>query len=156
MSDDTRLSTWADVTEDAYRWVADAIRTGDLGPDADVDRWVNETAEACQHVIWHANAYSLWRDQSAPDWSEDPEPSTDPDQLLTAYALQVVERALHNAVEALTGENAPEGWGLCRDCQLPVIQVGLGVIEVRPPSQGGSIGFCPSSFDLCHHWSARP
>ena len=94
---DNHPSTWADVTADAAAWVAAAIESGDLDP-ADPGQWIAETADGCAHVIYYANAWSLYMDTSAPQWEDEPEPSTDPLALLTAYAFDVVSQALAAAL----------------------------------------------------------
>lgn len=88
-------STWWEVQDDANEWVADAIATGDLDiwDDESRERWIDETASWCSHVIYYDNAYSLYRDPSCPVPEDDLPTGSITDQL-TAYAYNAVTYAL--------------------------------------------------------------
>lgn len=92
-------SRWSDVVADARSWVADAIASGDLDvSDADaVDRWVHETADGCEHVIYYVNGFGLWSDPSCPV-DDDDLGYEDIGSQLTVYAYRAVVHALESAI----------------------------------------------------------
>ena len=162
MTTTDRPARWRDVTADAFHWIVDGLASGDLDP-ADPDRWIHESADGCEYVTWYDNAWSLWRDPSAPDWSETPAPSTDPQALLTAYAVDVVKQALRATLDELTGDDAPS-WAPCKSCALPVY-VSAGdpargrlsgpVVEVRSGDDGGTYDWCTVADDHVHRMGTR-
>jgi len=50
---------WDEVKATLDSWVVDAFESGDL-PGDDVDRWVHETADGCEFVIWHSEVIDIW------------------------------------------------------------------------------------------------
>ncbi len=50
---------WESVQATLDSWVVDAFESGDL-PGDDVERWVHETADGCEFVIWHSEVMDIW------------------------------------------------------------------------------------------------
>ena len=50
---------WDSVQATLDSWVEAAFESGDL-PGDDVERWVHETTDGCEFVIWHSEVMDIW------------------------------------------------------------------------------------------------
>lgn len=50
---------WDSVQATLDSWVEAAFESGDL-PGDDVERWVHETADGCEFVIWWSEVMDIW------------------------------------------------------------------------------------------------
>jgi len=53
------MSKWDEVTATLDSWVVEAFENGDL-PGDDIDRWIHETADGCEFVIWNSEVMEIW------------------------------------------------------------------------------------------------
>ena len=54
---------WESVQATLDSWVEAAFESGDLpgdGSEHDVERWVHETADGCEFVIWWSEVMDIW------------------------------------------------------------------------------------------------